>query len=112
MVDGLINNAGIVQPFVPVADLDPAAIRRVIEVNLMGPINMVTAFLPVLLTRPEAHIANVSSMGGFFPFPGQTIYGASKAGVKLLSEGLHLELLDTPVRVSAMVGGLRQGHVA
>ena len=95
MVDGLINNAGIVQPFVPFADLDQAAIDRVLDVNLMGTINMSRAFMPVLLSRPEAHLANVSSMGGFFPFPGQTLYGASKAGVKLLTEGLYAELLDT-----------------
>ena len=104
-VDGLLNNAGIVQPFRTVADLDDAAIRRVLDVNLMGPITMVRAFLPTLMTRPEAHIANVSSMGGFFPFPGQTIYGASKAGVKLLSEGLYLELAETPVRVSVIFPG-------
>jgi NAD(P)-dependent dehydrogenase (short-subunit alcohol dehydrogenase family) len=104
-VDGLLNNAGIIQPFVPVAELDRAAIQRVMEVNFTGTLNTVKAFLPVLLERPEAHIANVSSMGGFFPFPGQTIYGASKAAVKLLTEGLYAELLDTQVRVSVIMPG-------
>lgn len=104
-VDGLLNNAGIVQPFVPVADLDFEAIHRVLDVNLMGTIHMVKAFLPTLLERPEAHIANVSSMGGFFPFPGQTIYGASKAGVKLFTEGLFAELQDTHVAVSVIMPG-------
>lgn len=80
-VDGLINNAGIIQPFVPVAELDIATIHRVLDVNLMGTVHMVQAFLPFLTARPEAHVANVSSMGGFFPFPGQTVYGASKAAV-------------------------------
>ena len=91
-VDGLINNAGVIQPFVPVAELDDATIERVLDVNLMGTLHMVQAFLPVLATRPEAHLANVSSMGGFFPFPGQTLYGASKAAVRLLTEGLYAEL--------------------
>ena len=104
-VDGLLNNAGIIQPFVPVADLDFAAIERVLNVNLMGTLNMVKAFLLALLERPEAHIANVSSMGGFFPFPGQSIYGASKAAVKLLTEGLYAELLDTNVGVSVIMPG-------
>lgn len=104
-VDGLINNAGIIQPFLPVQDLDWAAIDRVLGVNLVGTVTMVKAFLPRLLERPEAHIANVSSMGGFFPFPGQTVYGASKAGVKLFTEGLYAELLDTPVRVSVIMPG-------
>jgi NAD(P)-dependent dehydrogenase (short-subunit alcohol dehydrogenase family) len=104
-VDGILNNAGIIQPFVPVSALDRAAIARVLDVNLMGTLNMVTAFLPALLERPEAQIANVSSMGGFFPFPGQTIYGASKAAVKLLTEGLYAELLDSRVRVSVIMPG-------
>ncbi len=104
-VDGLINNAGIIQPFLPVSELDDTAIWRVLNVNLMGTIHMVKAFLPVLLQRPEAHIANVSSMGGFFPFPGQTMYGASKAAVKLLTEGLYAELLDTAVGVSVIMPG-------
>ena len=104
-VDGVVNNAGIIQPFLPVADLDAAAIDRVLDVNLVGTVTMVKAFLPLLLERPEAHLANVSSMGGFFPFPGQTAYSASKAGVKLLTEGLYAELLDSPVRVSVIMPG-------
>jgi NAD(P)-dependent dehydrogenase (short-subunit alcohol dehydrogenase family) len=104
-VDGLINNAGIIQPFEPVAQLSDQAMHRVLDVNLMGTINMTRAFLPVLIDRPEAHLANVSSMGGFFPFPGQTIYGASKAAVKLFTEGLYAELLDSQVRVSVIMPG-------
>lgn len=104
-VDGLLNNAGIVQPFVPVQDLDFSDIHRVLDINLMGTVHMVKAFLPVLVERPAAHIANVSSMGGFFPFPGQTIYGASKAGVKLFTEGLYAELQGTRVSVSVIMPG-------
>ncbi len=104
-VDGLINVAGIIQPFVRLAELDFDAIERVIDVNLYGTINTVKAFLPRLLDRPVAHIANVSSMGGFLPVPGQTIYGASKAAVKLLTEGLYAELRPTKVGVSAIFPG-------
>lgn len=104
-VDGLINNAGIIQPFVPLAELDFATIDRVLQVNLYGTIHMVQAFLPWLRARPEAHLCNVSSMGGFVPFPGQTMYGASKAAVKLMTEGLYAELLDTKVGVSVVMPG-------
>jgi NAD(P)-dependent dehydrogenase (short-subunit alcohol dehydrogenase family) len=104
-VDGSINVAGIIQPFVKLEDLDYEAIDRVIDVNLYGTIHMVKAFLPLLLQRPEAHIANVSSMGGFLPVPGQTIYGASKAAVKLMTEGLYAELLDTNIKVSVIFPG-------
>lgn len=104
-VDGIINNAGIIQPFVRLNDLPYEAIERVINVNLYGVIYMTKAFLPHLQKRPSAHIVNVSSMGGFFPVPGQTLYGASKAGVKLLTEGLYSELLESNVRVTVVFPG-------
>lgn len=104
-VDGIINNAGIIQPFIKVADLSYELIERVINVNLYGTLYMIKAFLPHLLTRPEAHIVNISSMGGFLPVPGQTVYGASKAAVKLLTEGLNSELAKTNVRVTVVFPG-------
>lgn len=104
-VDGLINNAGIIQPFVRVNDLSYDLIDRVMNVNFYGTLHLVKAFLPHLLTRPEAHIVNISSMGGFLPVPGQTIYGASKAAVKLLTEGLYAELTGTNVKVTVVFPG-------
>ena len=104
-VDGLVNNAGIIQPFIKLIDLDDATIERVMAVNWRGTLDMVRAFLPHLVERPEAHIANISSMGGFLPVPGQTIYGASKAAVKLLTEGLHAELAHTKVGVTIVFPG-------
>jgi NAD(P)-dependent dehydrogenase (short-subunit alcohol dehydrogenase family) len=111
-VDGLINNAGIIQPFVRVAELDYGAIERVMNVNFYGTLYMTKAFLPHLLKRPEAHIANVSSMGGFLPVPGQSLYGASKAAVKLFTEGLHSELLTTNVRVTVIFPGAVGTNIA
>lgn len=104
-VDGLVNCAGIVQPFVKVNDLDYDAIERVMNVNFYGTLYMTKAFLPELLQRPEGYVANVSSMGGFLPVPGQSVYGASKAAVKLLTEGLYAELLNTNVHVSVIFPG-------
>jgi short-subunit dehydrogenase len=104
-VDGVINNAGIIQPFVRVDDLDYATIERVMNVDFFGTLYVTKAFLPHLLERPEAHIVNVSSMGGFLPVPGQSIYGASKAAVKLLTEGLRSELMKTNVRVTVVIPG-------
>lgn len=104
-VDILINNAGIIQPFVNFSELDKASINRVMNVNFFGLINLTQLFLPELLKRPKANIVNISSMGGFFPFPGQTIYGASKAAVKLFTEGLYAELLDTNVSVTLVFPG-------
>ena len=104
-VDGIINNAGIIQPFINVNELDYDKIERIMNINFYGTLYMIKAFLPHLLKRPEAHIANVSSMGGFIPFPGQTFYGASKAAVKLLTEGLYAELKGTNVGITVIHPG-------
>jgi len=104
-VDAIINNAGIIQPFVKIKDLEFKDIERVFNVNFWGLVNMTKAFLPHLLKRPEAHIINTSSMGGYLPVPGQTVYGASKAAVKLFTEGLHSELLETNVHVTTVFPG-------
>lgn len=104
-VDGLVNVAGIIQPFVRFVDLDVARMEKVLAVNLWGVINTCKAFLPHLVTCREACIVNVSSMGAFVPVPGQTIYGASKAAVMLLTEGLYAELHDSTVAVTVVFPG-------
>jgi NAD(P)-dependent dehydrogenase (short-subunit alcohol dehydrogenase family) len=104
-VDGVIHCAGIIQPFVKLAELSYADIDRVMNVNWRGTLYMTKTFLPVLMARPEAHIVNISSMGGFLPVPGQTIYGASKAAVKLLTEGLNSEMKGTNVHVTVVFPG-------
>ncbi len=104
-VDGIINNAGIIQKFIPVNDLSIEDMEKVMNVNFYGTVFITKAFLPFLLKRPEAHIVNISSMGGFIPFPSQTVYGASKAAVKLFTEGLYAEMKNTAVRVTVVHPG-------
>lgn len=104
-VDGVINNAGVIQPFVDFADLEMEVIDRMVNINLVGPINMMKAFLPGLQSRSEAHLVNVTSMGGFIPFPGQSMYSASKAAVKLLTEAIYQESQGSNLRVSCVMPG-------
>jgi short-subunit dehydrogenase len=111
-VDGLLNVAGIIQRFVPVAELGFDQIERVIDVNLYGTINTVKAFLPELVKRPEAALVNVASMGAYAPVPGQSIYGATKAAVAQLSRSLHSELMATNVAVTGVFPGAISTNIA
>lgn len=104
-VDGCILVAGIIQPFTTIEALPYDAIEHVMKVNFYGPLYVTKTFLPLLRARPEAHLVAVSSMGGFVPVPGQTAYGASKAAMHLLFDGLHSELMDTDVHVTIVFPG-------
>ena len=111
-VDIIINNAGIIQPFVKVEELDDKTINKVMNVNFFGPVNLIRFFMEDLTKdRSEQYIVNVASMGGFFPFPGQTIYGASKAALKIFTEGLYAELEKTNVRVMIVLPGAMNTNI-
>lgn len=104
-VEVLINNAGVIQQFVPVSELNDAEIRRVFEINFFAPLNLIRLFLPLVKKDEESLIVNVSSMGSYTPVPGQSIYGASKAALKLLTEGLEMELRQTKTKVAVVFPG-------
>ncbi len=111
-LDGLVNVAGIIQKFVPIAELSHEEIAKVMDVNFWGVVNTTKAALPELQKRPEACIVNVSSMGGFCPVPGQTAYGASKAAVKLFTEGLYAELHGSPIAVTTVFPGAIKTNIS
>jgi NAD(P)-dependent dehydrogenase (short-subunit alcohol dehydrogenase family) len=92
--DVLMNNAGIsgAPLFGPEADW-----RRVIAVNLWGPIHGVRAFVPNMITRGRPGLViNTGSKQGITTPPGDTAYNITKAGVKVLTEALAHELRNTP----------------
>ncbi|HST86324.1 MAG TPA: SDR family NAD(P)-dependent oxidoreductase [Kineosporiaceae bacterium] len=99
----LINNAGIQQPE---NLLDPGSLSIAedhITTNLLGPIRMTYAFLPHLVTKDDAAILNVTSALAFVPFPLTPTYSATKAALHSFSEGLRVQLADTPVQVIEVV---------
>lgn len=104
-VDGVLNIAGIIQPFDPVMDLPLAVAEKVMAVNFWGSYYLTTTLLPLLVKRPEAVVVNTSSMGALVPVPGQGVYGASKAAVALFTECLYAELKDTSVSVTLVIPG-------
>lgn len=104
-LDVLINNAGIIQPFVKTEDLLDETIDRVMKVNFFGPFDIVQEFVGMMKKEEETYIVNVSSMAGFFPFPYQTVYGASKSALKIFTEGLYAELSSTNVGVMVVFPG-------
>ena len=94
----LVNNAGIVRP--GPLELQPMAdFRQHLEVNLIGPVAMAQAFLP-LIRRGNGRIVNVGSIGGRVALPLHGAYSASKFGMEAVSDALRLELRQWRIPVS------------
>ena len=101
---GLVNNAGIVKAgpleFQPLDDF-----RHQLEVNLIGHLAVIQAFLP-LIRRGRGRIVNVGSVGGLLVLPIQGAYSASKFGLEALSDALRLELRQWKIPVSHVDPGV------
>ncbi|WP_290058428.1 SDR family oxidoreductase [Amycolatopsis solani] len=102
-LDTLITMAGIMEP----EDLrDPAALdvaERTVEVNLLGPIRLIHAFLPGLLARPAATVMTVTSGLAYVPLPATPTYNATKAAVHSYTESLRVQLTGSNVQVIELV---------
>ncbi len=90
-VDGLINNAGLM-PLSFVEKLKTDEWDKMVDVNIKGVLNGVSAVLPQLIDNKGGDIINISSMAANRYFPGGAVYCATKSAVKMFSEGLRQEL--------------------
>jgi NAD(P)-dependent dehydrogenase (short-subunit alcohol dehydrogenase family) len=106
-VDVLVHNAGALvhRPFVELTDDDW---QSMLDVNLLAPVRLTRALLPLMGGEPAGHIVNVSSMGGVqgsSKFPGLAAYSASKGALITLTECLAEELAARNVRVNCVALG-------
>lgn len=105
-VDILINNAGIAHSG-KILDSEVDDWRRLLDVNVMGVVHGIHAFLPRMLDQATpAHIVNTASGAGLFASPGIGPYCASKHAVVGLSQVLAAELHDTTVDVTILCPGI------
>ncbi len=101
----VINNAGIWHKPGDLTGIDHQTINQVIEVNLIAPIHIVKDVLPILKNQPEAAIVNISSRSGLIPQKGQSVYAASKYGLRGFTDVLREDLKETKVKVCGVYQG-------
>ncbi len=95
----VINNAGVMSTINLHDAINLDTLTREIEINLMGPIRMNRAFLPLLKKQPSAAIVNVTSGLAFTPLPSSPVYCATKAGLHSYTLSLRVQLKKTNVTV-------------
>jgi len=100
---GLVNNAGIGIGG-PIEFLAPSELRRQMEVNLVGPLAVIQAFMP-MLRRSRGRIVNISSIGGKVAAPFLFPYNGSKFALEALSDSLRAELKPFGINVSIVEPG-------
>lgn len=101
-VDILVNSAGIVGPGVPLIDTTAEDWRRVLEVNVLGTVATMRAFVPGMVGRGWGRVVNFASMAGKDGNPNLSIYSASKAAVIGLTKSAGKELATSGVLVNAI----------
>jgi NAD(P)-dependent dehydrogenase (short-subunit alcohol dehydrogenase family) len=100
---GLVNNAGI-GTFGPIEGIPIAEWRRQLEVNVIGPVTVTQAFLP-LLRKGRGRIVNIGSIGGITAIPFGGALCASKHAVEAINDALRMELRQWGIAVSLVAPG-------
>ncbi|MDQ7878463.1 SDR family NAD(P)-dependent oxidoreductase [Microbacterium sp. QXD-8] len=101
-VDILINSAGIVGPNMPLVETTAPDWRTTLEVNVLGTVGMMRAFVPGMVERGWGRVVNFASMAGKDGNPNLAAYSASKAAVIALTKSAGKELATTGVLVNAI----------
>jgi len=106
--DVLINNAGLASGMSKIHEGDPEDWDRMIDTNLKGLLNVTRAVLPHMVARRRGHVVNIGSTAGHMTYPQGNVYNATKYGVRALSEGMNLDVVGTPIRVSSVDPGFTE----
>lgn len=108
-VDVLVNNAGLALGLEPAHEVDLANWEQMIATNVTGLVQITHALLPGMVARNSGHVVTIGSIAGTYPYPGGSVYGASKAFVRQFILNLKADLAGTKVRVTDIEPGLSGG---
>jgi NAD(P)-dependent dehydrogenase (short-subunit alcohol dehydrogenase family) len=103
-VDVLVNNAGY-GLLAALEETDDAQMTRNLETNLIGPLRVMRAAIPMMREQKRGHIINISAAAVIANYAGFSIYGAAKAGMEAASESVAVELAPFGVKVTLVVPG-------
>ena len=105
-IDVLVNNAGLALGVDKEYEGTEENYDTMIETNITALLMMTRLVVPGMVKRGKGHVINIGSVAGDAAYPGGSVYCATKAAVKVLSDGLRMDLVDTPLRVTNVKPGL------
>ncbi len=105
-IEVLVNNAGLSRGLDKLHEGNLQDWEEMIDTNIKGLLYVSRAVIPGMVKRGVGHIINLGSIAGVEAYPGGSVYCATKAAVRLLSMGLRMDLLGTPLRVTNIAPGM------
>lgn len=105
-LDVLINNAGLARGTDKVFEASIEDWNEMLDTNVKGLLYLTRALLPNFIKNKRGHVINLGSVAGRWVYPGGSVYCASKFAVRAISEGMRLDLLGTPIRVTNIEPGM------
>jgi 3-hydroxy acid dehydrogenase / malonic semialdehyde reductase len=105
-VEILINNAGLSARLDKVFDADVEDWDAMIDTNVKGLLYVTRLILPGMVERNRGHVINIGSIAGLGAYPGGSVYCASKAAVRILSDGMRMDTFGKPIRVTNIDPGM------
>jgi 3-hydroxy acid dehydrogenase/malonic semialdehyde reductase len=105
-IDVLVNNAGLSRGLAKLYEDDPQNWEEMINTNVKGLLYVTRAVVPGMVARGRGHVINLGSTAAYITYANGAVYCASKAAEKAISEGLKIDLMGTPVRVTSIDAGM------
>jgi len=105
-IDILVNNAGLARGMGKMHENNPDDWDEMIDTNVKGLLYVTRAIVPGMVARKRGHVVNMGSTASYNTYANGGVYCASKAAEKSISEGLKIDLLGTPVRVTTIDPGM------
>ena len=105
-IDVLVNNVGLALGMDKEYEGTEENYDTMIDTNITALLMITRLVVPGMVKRGKGHIINIGSVAGDAAYPGGSVYCATKAAVKVLSDGLRMDLVDTPLRVTNVKPGL------
>ncbi|WP_319560075.1 SDR family NAD(P)-dependent oxidoreductase [Marispirochaeta sp.] len=105
-IDILINNAGLALGMDKLQEGDISDWEAMIDTNVKGLLYLTRTIVPGIIERGGGQVINIGSTAGIAAYPRGAVYCATKAAVKFLSDGLRMDVVDQPVRVTNIQPGM------
>ena len=105
-IDVLVNNAGLSRGLAKLYEDDPENWEEMIDTNVKGLLYVTRSVVPGMVARGRGHVISLGSTAAYTTYANGAVYCATKAAEKAISEGLKIDLMGTPVRVTSIDPGM------